>query len=44
MRFKRVSIDDRSHRIGGVVKAIDELKAKRDQQGDSQQKIRHRGG
>ena len=44
MRLERVGVDDRRHRIGGVVKAVDELKSQRDQQGDCQQKIGHRRG
>jgi hypothetical protein len=34
-----MGVDDRRHRIGRIVKAVDEFKSKGDQQGDRQQKI-----
>jgi hypothetical protein len=38
-RRQRVGVDHRRHRIGGVVKAVDELEAERDQQRDEQQDV-----
>ena len=42
-RRQRVCIDHRGDGIGGVMEAIDELEAERDQQSDEQQKIRQVG-
>ena len=36
---QRVRVDDRGHGVGGVVEAVDKLKAQGDEQGDSQQQI-----
>ena len=33
----RVGVDDRGDRVGGVVEAVDELEAERDQQRDAEQ-------
>ena len=40
----RVGVDDRGDRVGGVVEAVDELEAERDQQRDAEQDPRHRDG
>ena len=38
-RRQRVCVDDGRDRVGGVVEAIDELEAERDEQSDDQQQI-----
>ena len=37
--FERMGVDDRSHGVGGVVEAVDELEAEGDQQCQGQQQI-----
>ena len=45
LRLQRVGIDDGGHRVGGVVEAVDEFEAERDQHRDAeQQEGRYRGG
>ena len=39
MRFERIRIDHSRDRVGRIVEAIDELKAQRDQQRQTQQHI-----
>ena len=40
VRRQRVRVDDRRHGVGGVVEAVDELEAERDQQRDAEQEER----
>ena len=42
--LERVGIDDRGDGVGGVVEAVDELEAERDQQRQGQQQIRPDAG
>ena len=44
LRRQRVGVDHRGHRVGGVVEAVDELEAERDQQRQAQQDERPDGG
>ncbi len=37
--LERMGVDDRGHGVGGVVEAVDELKAEGDEQGEGQQQI-----
>ena len=39
IRIERMGVDDRGDGVGGVVEAVDELEAQRDQQGQRQQHI-----
>ena len=44
MRIERVGVDHRRHRIGRIVKAVDELETERHQQRDPQQYEGEDGG
>ena len=44
LRRQRMRVDDRGDGIGGVVEAVDEFKAERDEQGDAKENEGHDGG
>ncbi len=39
VRLERVRVDDGGNGVGGVVEAVDELKAERDQQGNAEEEV-----
>ena len=41
LRLQRVGVDDGRHRVGGVVEAVDEFEAERDQHRQAEQQERH---
>jgi len=43
MGVERVGVNDAGNGVGGIVKAVDELEAKCDEEGEAQQKIREDG-